>query len=456
EEDIAGSLMRGMQGRQMMNKQKLEEQVPGMLEKYKAGDEGVLLQIANANPQLAGTLLQMSQAKEQSALHGLQMESTRLDIARAKRDAALAGYTQEVNALSGFKAAIEGVESDEQKRKIQNLYIKDAEAKSIKVPEVFKRPWDADMDGDIDHVLTIGRHMLGQTSKDFIKVGKDETLIDPRTMKPVFTSGGGVAADGPFDGTSMDAQTANILLKGDPASPEYLAAYNIAAQPKTVMGPDGAPQTVNPDMSAYRKPTGAAGAAAGQMGDRGGVAVGDPSLTKIPGLDLAEGARPTPQDAKAVKDILEAKKNIAPLMAARAKILSADPNPIAGTQNAIKLDQNTAQLALKLKGLEQTGALDKGSVDVMMDAIGDPQIRGEFTSPVTSITKSVAKTRGGKKLTDDLLESGNAYIENTLQSAIESRGYKAKTKDADADGPPKGIDSRLWEHMTPEERKLFK
>lgn len=59
---------------------------------------------------------------------------------------------------------------------------------------------------------------------------------------------------GPFEGTSMDAQVSNILLRGDPSSPDYLAAYNIAAQPKMVIGPDGVPQQITPDMSAYRVP----------------------------------------------------------------------------------------------------------------------------------------------------------------------------------------------------------
>lgn len=69
-----------------------------------------------------------------------------------------------------------------------------------------------------------------------------------------------ITSSGPFEGTSMDAQVANILLKGDPSTPDYLAAYNIAAQPKTVFGPDGVPQMVTPDMSAYRAPIiGAAG-----------------------------------------------------------------------------------------------------------------------------------------------------------------------------------------------------
>lgn len=46
-------------------------------------------------------------------------------------------------------------------------------------------------------------------------------------------------AGGPFDGTSLDAQDSNILLRGDPASPEYAMAYQRQYMtPKPVQIPD--------------------------------------------------------------------------------------------------------------------------------------------------------------------------------------------------------------------------
>lgn len=59
----------------------------------------------------------------------------------------------------------------------------------------------------------------------------------------------------PFEGTGMDAQIANVLLQGDPSTPEYLAAYNMASQPKVSLGPDGTVVTIRPDMTAYRPPS---------------------------------------------------------------------------------------------------------------------------------------------------------------------------------------------------------
>jgi DNA-binding XRE family transcriptional regulator len=65
----------------------------------------------------------------------------------------------------------------------------------------------------------------------------------------------------PFEGTSMEAQDTNMLLRGDPSSPEYAASYARMAQPKVSVGADGSVVTVRPDMSPYSVPTYRAGSA---------------------------------------------------------------------------------------------------------------------------------------------------------------------------------------------------
>jgi hypothetical protein len=72
---------------------------------------------------------------------------------------------------------------------------------------------------------------------------------------------------GPFQGTGLDAQANNILLTGDPSSPEYASAYSILAMPKVSLDPiTGKSVIVQPDLSWATKPTGQAGAAAPQEG----------------------------------------------------------------------------------------------------------------------------------------------------------------------------------------------
>jgi hypothetical protein len=95
---------------------------------------------------------------------------------------------------------------------------------------------------------------------------------------------------GPFEGNAMDAQASNILLTGNPASPEYAAAYAHLAQPKVTFDPTTQKLvTVSPDLSWAAKP--------GQS--RGALAGNAPQVPMLPG---ATGNRPGPtvQNAQAM------------------------------------------------------------------------------------------------------------------------------------------------------------
>ncbi len=66
---------------------------------------------------------------------------------------------------------------------------------------------------------------------------------------------------GPFEGTGLQAQAANLLLTADPSSAEYAMAYRIMSQPRTYMDQSsGQIVSVSPDMSGVQPPAGAAGA----------------------------------------------------------------------------------------------------------------------------------------------------------------------------------------------------
>ena len=84
---------------------------------------------------------------------------------------------------------------------------------------------------------------------------------------------GAASNGGPFDGTGMEPQLLNILLTGDPSSPEYLAAFTRTSEPKIIYDPaTGATTLVNPNMSPYRLPTGTQSGEPGNgYGSRGGV-----------------------------------------------------------------------------------------------------------------------------------------------------------------------------------------
>lgn len=89
---------------------------------------------------------------------------------------------------------------------------------------------------------------------------------------------------GPFGGTGIDAQVMNILIKGDPASPEFAAAYAKAAEPKMQYDPQtGQITPIVPDMTPYRKPIAAGG------GQQAPAPVGAPSASGAPQAQAAPG-----------------------------------------------------------------------------------------------------------------------------------------------------------------------
>lgn len=96
----------------------------------------------------------------------------------------------------------------------------------------------------------------------------------PGTYRPMPEA---APADGDvFAGTGMTQQAMNVLLSGDPASPQYAAAYNYMAEPKMSYDPaTGQLTTIRPNMSAFRQPTSGASTA---VDDFGGV-TGAPAPT---------------------------------------------------------------------------------------------------------------------------------------------------------------------------------
>ena len=89
---------------------------------------------------------------------------------------------------------------------------------------------------------------------------------------------------GPFSGNGMEAQYLNTLLGGNPASPEYRAAYMQMAQPKVTIDPKtGAMTTVQPDMSAFRQPFDGQRPMMADAPETGGISGQFPQEGQVPG-----------------------------------------------------------------------------------------------------------------------------------------------------------------------------
>ena len=124
----------------------------------------------------------------------------------------------------------------------------------------------------------------------FKSVGEGDTLgtIDPDTG--VFTPTGERPEPPPYLGTGESSQDYNILLKGDPSSPVYLAAWNRQSTPR--MSLDSATGQVvyqTPNMSAFRPPSGRST----DGGNAPGQGVGGPDQ-RPPGITFAPIPGATP------------------------------------------------------------------------------------------------------------------------------------------------------------------
>ncbi len=85
----------------------------------------------------------------------------------------------------------------------------------------------------------------------------------------------------PFEGTGVEQQALNIVLKGNPASPEYAAAYAQLAQPKVTFDPVTQRMiSVQPDMTWARRPS-MAGTAPAAPAAQPGV-----TTTQVPGATI--------------------------------------------------------------------------------------------------------------------------------------------------------------------------
>lgn len=116
----------------------------------------------------------------------------------------------------------------------------------------------------------------------------DGRLYDPNTKQWITAPDAGTR--GPFEGNGMDAQSWNIILKGDPNSPEYAAAYNqLFEQPKTQLAPTPqglVPVTVMPQVPPSVRPPAGRTASPTAAGQPGQTAQGTPGVA-IPGTQPA-------------------------------------------------------------------------------------------------------------------------------------------------------------------------
>ncbi len=142
------------------------------------------------------------------------------------------------------------------------------------------------------------------------------------------------AAGGPYRGTGEWAQDRNILITGDPRSPEYAASYAAMAQPQRFYDQNlGRMVEIQPDMSPYRPPASAGAPAMAQ--------------TQAPTAATAAAKPPEPMGEPGAKVTV---KNVTP-----TKLTMAESQDLASFDQA-KKDIEAAEKILFPDGKFSTAA----------------------------------------------------------------------------------------------------
>lgn len=221
----------------------------GQAQQLQANDQQMALQQRQAQMQEAQMAMQNA-AREDMARVFSNPEATEKDIAGLiSRYPAMAEMI-----LKPWQAMGEAKQASAARSLGQIYTMLDSGNVDMALERIDERMTAAEKSGDTQELneLRVYRKMIERDpvmAKNFFRA--TGSIVAPDIFGKLDSGG-----SGPFEGTGMKAQAANILLTGDPASPEYAAAYSIMGEPTFDMTRQ---QMIYPDMSAYRSPAGRGG-----------------------------------------------------------------------------------------------------------------------------------------------------------------------------------------------------
>lgn len=197
-----------------------------------------------------------------------------------------------------------------------------------------------------------------------------------------------VQEGGPFAGTSIDGQSLNYLIKGDPKSDEYAAAYAHYAMPKVSIDPNtGAITTIKPDMSMFRQPVRSQAPAAPaapaptapptQAAQAPGLMTppAAPTTAGLPGPEITTtpGAAPRKEYNKSVEGASTIVGALLDFRDTRKKSSLMDKGKSAfGGTTPLNTSYNIAALMAKGEELFQLGVLNGPDLEIIQKTLPDP------------------------------------------------------------------------------------
>lgn len=185
---------------------------------------------------------------------------------------------------------------------------------------------------------------------------------------------------GPYSGNSMDAQDMNILLTGDPSTPQYAAAYARQYEtPKFVQGERGLVPIMMPPPQGIRPPAGMGGPQQAATSTPTG-----PAPMPAPQVGpVVPGTEKSDPDAKKYKARVAVLNNLDSAIEEYEGLLEKyGPSLAAGvglkSANAKAVEAAHTALAIELKNLFELGALAGPDYELMLKAIADPNSVGSW------------------------------------------------------------------------------
>jgi hypothetical protein len=248
-------------------------------------------------------------------------------------------------------------------------------------------------------------------------------------------------APGPFQGTGLDAQSYNIVLMGDPASPEYAAAFAQLAMPKVTFDPVTQKMvSVAPDMSWARPPAGGAGPTAptapAAVPDQAGV-----ETMQLPGATVT-----STQGAPVYNETQGKAAGFADRMAEANAILEESAVTNAG-QNAAQ----SSLSAIPIVGNALTSANRQKFEQAERNFINS-QLRRESGAVISPEEFANARKQYIPQFGDSkqVLEQKKANRQSNIESMQRESGpfYKPKEAPADPNNPYSNMsDEEFLEHL---------
>lgn len=323
------------------------------------------------NPEFIPTMMakekEAKEAEKKSALSALASDPNFLNLTPMEQQRQIAAITGDPSGLAAFAA-----QQADPLRKIQlaqaqaSLNATQNEAKRLSALSQFS--------------AQIPELMKGQSA-----VPGTPGVMGPQVPKPGMTG--------------LEAMGRMAQITGDPTA--YITALN-----KPPEGAQSALGKLQSDLQKGYITQEAYNAAVAKETDGGSK--------NIPGFKVAPGFNPSADDAKTLKTVATAKRNIDGLVEEYTALIEEEGSAsIISPINRSRMQRLEAQIAVNAKELEKLGALAGPDVEVLRDMF--PSATGWVTNPFTTKQKALIGMKDYKK-----------YVNDRVVNEARQRGYEVE------------------------------